>query len=257
MAFTTGDNERMRIDSSGNLLVGKTSSSESSVGVELRPYQAIITRNNGAPLKLRRNSSDGAIVEFAKDGSTVGSIGSYAGLYTNLGTSDVGLMFNTGAQAVIPHNMSTNAPRDNAINLGQAGYRWKNLYLSGNVSDGTNSASVADVISAASGSGAGTIEAWVNFNGTGTVSIRDSGNVSSITDNGTGLYTVNFATAMPDTDYAFSGAAWRNSTGSAAPFVTTPNGPTNPATTTALSIMTSLDNSNEFDMGTVAVAIFR
>lgn len=44
--------------------------------------------------------------------------------------------------------------------------------------------------------------AWVNFNGTGTVAIRASGNVSSITDNGTGLYTVNFTTAMPDADFA-------------------------------------------------------
>jgi len=43
--------------------------------------------------------------------------------------------------------------------------------------------------------------AWVNFNGAGTVSIRDSGNVSSITDNGTGRYKVNFATAMPDGNY--------------------------------------------------------
>ena len=46
--------------------------------------------------------------------------------------------------------------------------------------------------------------AWVNFNGTGTVAIRASGNVSSITDNGTGDYTVNFTTAMVDTSYAFS-----------------------------------------------------
>jgi len=44
--------------------------------------------------------------------------------------------------------------------------------------------------------------AWVNFNGTGTVAIRASGNVSSITDNGTGNYTVNFTTAMPDANYA-------------------------------------------------------
>lgn len=43
--------------------------------------------------------------------------------------------------------------------------------------------------------------AWVNFNGTGTVAIRASGNVSSITDNGPGDYTVNFSTAMPDADY--------------------------------------------------------
>ena len=47
--------------------------------------------------------------------------------------------------------------------------------------------------------------AWVNFNGTGTVAIRASGNVSSIADNGTGDYTVNFTTAMPDANYALSG----------------------------------------------------
>jgi len=48
--------------------------------------------------------------------------------------------------------------------------------------------------------------AWVNFNGTGTVAIRASFNVSSVTDNGAGDYTVNFATAMPDADYAVVGA---------------------------------------------------
>lgn len=49
--------------------------------------------------------------------------------------------------------------------------------------------------------------AWVNFNGTGTVAIRDSYNVSSITDNGTGNYTVNFATAMNNSNYSVSGSA--------------------------------------------------
>jgi hypothetical protein len=44
--------------------------------------------------------------------------------------------------------------------------------------------------------------AWVNFNGIGTVAIRASGNVSSITDNGTGNYTVNFTVAMPDANYS-------------------------------------------------------
>lgn len=51
--------------------------------------------------------------------------------------------------------------------------------------------------------------AWVNFNGTGTVAIRASGNVSSITDNGTGDYTVNFTTAMPDANYAVAASAGR------------------------------------------------
>jgi hypothetical protein len=48
----------------------------------------------------------------------------------------------------------------------------------------------------------GSAKAWVNFNGTGTVAIRASYNVSSITDNGTGDYTVNFTNALPDANYS-------------------------------------------------------
>jgi hypothetical protein len=48
----------------------------------------------------------------------------------------------------------------------------------------------------------GLCKAWVNFNGTGTVAIRAAFNVSSIQDNGTGSYTVNFSTAMPDANYS-------------------------------------------------------
>lgn len=53
----------------------------------------------------------------------------------------------------------------------------------------------------------GSAKAWVNFNGAGTVAIRASGNVSSITDNGVNDYTVNFAIAMPDKYYTLGGAA--------------------------------------------------
>jgi hypothetical protein len=49
--------------------------------------------------------------------------------------------------------------------------------------------------------------AWVNFNGTGTVAIRSAYNVSSITDNGTGDYTINFTTALSDANYAVTGTA--------------------------------------------------
>ena len=49
-----------------------------------------------------------------------------------------------------------------------------------------------------------TCRAWVNFNGTGTVAIRASGNVSSITDGGVGVYTVNFTTALPDANFSCS-----------------------------------------------------
>jgi hypothetical protein len=57
-------------------------------------------------------------------------------------------------------------------------------------------------------------KAWVNFNGTGTVAIRASYNVSSITDNGVGNYTVNFTTAMADTNYAVVSTAGRTYTSS-------------------------------------------
>lgn len=78
-------------------------------------------------------------------------------------------------------------------------------------------ASNASLMTTPSGTAPGYMaRAWVNFNGTGTVAIRASGNVSSITDNGTGDYTVNFATAMSDANYSVSGTTMRNGT-SAAP----------------------------------------
>lgn len=52
--------------------------------------------------------------------------------------------------------------------------------------------------------GGNAVKAWVNFNGTGTVAIRAAFNVSSITDNGTGDYTVNFTSALADANYGFS-----------------------------------------------------
>jgi hypothetical protein len=63
------------------------------------------------------------------------------------------------------------------------------------ISNGTVSTSSENVIQ-------GSAKAWVNFNGSGTVAIRGSFNVSSVTDNGTGQYTVNFTNAFADANYA-------------------------------------------------------
>jgi hypothetical protein len=69
-------------------------------------------------------------------------------------------------------------------------------------------AATATALSTASGSAPSySARAWVNFNGTGTVAIRASGNVTSITDNGTGDYTINFTTAMPDVNFSVAGSA--------------------------------------------------
>ena len=70
-----------------------------------------------------------------------------------------------------------------------------------------NSQEIKDALNATGSAPIYACRAWVNFDGTGTVAIRESGNVSSITDNGTGDYTVNFTTAMPDANCSISGSA--------------------------------------------------
>ena len=96
-----------------------------------------------------------------------------------------------------------------------------------------------------------TCRAWVNFNGTGTVAIRASGNVSSITDNGTGDYTVNFTTAMPDADYSAVLGCSRDGTS-----LTVPG---NLLTLSTSSLRFELFNASAsfVDRAIVTVAIFR
>ncbi len=100
----------------------------------------------------------------------------------------------------------------------------------------------------------GTAKAWVNFNGTGTVAIRASYNVSSITDNGTGDYTVNFTTAMVDANYVVTGAG-EASTSSLGTYFG-PNNGTAP-TTTACRIRLYNSTPSATDRDYVNVAIFR
>jgi hypothetical protein len=96
--------------------------------------------------------------------------------------------------------------------------------------------------------------AWVNFNGTGTVAIRASGNVTSITDNGVGDYTVNFTTAMPDANYALVGSAGGDaSRWSFAIGISHQTAPT----TSAVRISVSVGSAGGFDAQQVSVGIFR
>jgi hypothetical protein len=95
--------------------------------------------------------------------------------------------------------------------------------------------------------------AWVRFNGTGTVSILGSGNVSSITDNGTGQYTVNYSTSLPDTNYSivtnleYAQAQTRGVLSGPYSFATS---------STALTCRNIEDNTYE-DATTLSVAVFR
>ena len=98
--------------------------------------------------------------------------------------------------------------------------------------------------------------AWVNFNGTGTVAINASGNVSSVTDNGTGSYTVNFTTAMPDANYAYSTNAIRG-TGGNGNSIPGRNAVATTMTTSAFKVETIDSAFGNVDSENVSVSIFR
>ena len=97
--------------------------------------------------------------------------------------------------------------------------------------------------------------AWVNFNGTGTVAIRASGNVSSITDNGAGNYTVNFAAAMPHANYSPKGNAAQTTTGAIMQYQAT----ITDLTTSSLRVTTSAQSTTNHDLADnalVCVSVF-
>jgi hypothetical protein len=99
----------------------------------------------------------------------------------------------------------------------------------------------------------GSAKAWVNFNGTGTVAIRASFNVSSITDNATGDYTINFTTALADTNYSAQQCASDGSVGAGRLIFGYWQAPT---TTTYRVISTTFAGSS-YDAPIVAIVINR
>jgi hypothetical protein len=118
--------ERMRIDSSGNLLVGTTSSNYASVGSQLGVGGSnYMTRSNAQPLLLNRLTSDGDIALFMKDGATVGSIGFVAtGTYIQGETDHSGFRF--GGNQIVPFR--NGADTDDTTDLGASGVRFDDIY---------------------------------------------------------------------------------------------------------------------------------
>jgi hypothetical protein len=117
------------------------------------------------------------------------------------------------------------------------------------ISNGTISTSSANVINGA--------KAWVNFNGSGTVAIRASYNVSSITDNGTGDYTVNFTNAFADANYSVGCFSHNNSDPSGWIRINTSAANSIPQLTSSFRIVTVNAAFNNADTNLVDVQIFR
>jgi hypothetical protein len=136
VAFT--ETERMRIDASGNLLVGKDAVTLNTEGHALTPTYARFTRSGGAPVQFNRTSNDGEIAMFYQAGSLVGNIGAASGQFyvgNEAGSLDTGILFGesgTTARAILPCR-AEGTEVDGALDIGRPTARWKDAHFSGTV----------------------------------------------------------------------------------------------------------------------------
>jgi hypothetical protein len=233
IAFAEGGAEAMRITSSGEVLVGGTTSVDAKQGA------IAVESANGGNLNLIRDDTTVASsnilgrIRFWGNDTTSSTRTELAYIYAissgahGAGDNPTDLTFGTTADGseTVAENMRLKENGDLQFNSGYG--------------------SVATAYGC---------RAWVNFNGTGTVAIRASGNVSSITDNGTGDYTVNFTTAMPDANYTVTTSAG-DATATNVDALN-PSAATAP-TTSSVRIIAVRSAVGAYDLVRASVAVFR
>ena len=127
MSFWSNSLRRVTIDSSGNMLIGKTADNVATVGIEARATGPLIsTRDGSDALRLNRLNSDGEIIQLRQDGSVVGSIKAGNGDLL-IGTGDVNLRFFDATPAVIPRTAS-DGTSNTVVDLGNVSNSFKDLY---------------------------------------------------------------------------------------------------------------------------------
>ena len=140
LQFTTGGgSERMRIDSSGNVLVGKTVTNLGTAGITLGESGfGSFTRSGYEPLNVNRLSSDGDIAKFYKDGTTVGSIGTVSGQPYFAGATAGGIQIShlNSTNAVIVPVTAAGANSNATHDIGYSGKLFRNISISGDITVG-------------------------------------------------------------------------------------------------------------------------
>ena len=213
LAFYTSNNtdsgdfdpeERMRIDSSGNLLVGKTSANNTTAGTTI--YGAIakgaasFVRDAGNTLILNRLTDDGEILAFRKDGVGVGSIGSLSGtqLIIDSGGDRSGIRMEDNA--LLPRKNSAMAV--GTVGLGSATYPFKDLYLSGGVYlGGTGAANKLDDYEEGT---------WTPTLGNGATATNMTGTYTKVGRLVTVILSLNNSTITGTPDYIITGLPFAN-----------------------------------------------
>jgi len=230
--------ERMRIDSAGDVEIGTQ-----ALGSSTDTRKLTVASNGFAVLSLIGDYSNtsgepgGAGILLDVDGTS--SVSGTVSLVNTAGTAGSSSDTYTGTTS---NSLLVGTFGSGSVHLGTAGSVGATLTAANNFQFDSGYGSVATAYGC---------RAWVNFNGTGTVAIRESGNVSSITDNGTGNYTVNFTTAMPDANYCTQVSAATTS-------VSQKERVTTGYSTSAVSVRTSGGDSSAYvDATDVFVAIFR
>ena len=226
--INTGGSTQATVDSSGRVLVGTSSGDGSANKFQVKGNTS---GNSGGNISLSRgsiptiNQTLGLIAFGDGDGDVYAEIKTQCDGAAAAGDAPGRLVFSTTADGA-------SSPTERMRITSTGDLRFNSGYGSAATAYGCR--------------------AWVNFNGTGTVAIRASGNVSSITDNGTADYTANLTTAMPDANFCWTATAENQGPGNRLfAALNSPN------TTSSLRVSTYNEGGTQRDSAYVFIAVFR